>query len=69
MSPIYAGHCVEYVPAIDTISLSCGTANLFDILDDVGKSKTLYQESDGVWVLNGNIVVGNSATLNIIQNG
>jgi hypothetical protein len=65
ISSIYAGHCVEYVPAIDTISLSCGTANLFDILDDVGKSKTLYQESDGVWVLSGNIVVGNSATLNI----
>ncbi len=61
----YASHCVEYVPEIQTIALLCGSADLFDILDNLGPNQALTKESDGVWVLNANLIVGNSATLNL----
>jgi hypothetical protein len=61
----YASHCVEYVPAIQTITLMCGSASLYDILDNLGPNQALVKESDGIWILNANIIVGNSATLNI----
>ena len=39
--------------------------NLFDISDNLGPNNVLQQETNRVWVLTANIVVGNSATLNI----
>ncbi|HEY7111018.1 MAG TPA: N,N-dimethylformamidase beta subunit family domain-containing protein [Nitrososphaeraceae archaeon] len=61
----YASHCVEYVPAMQTIALMCGSASLYDILDNLGPNQALVKEPNGVWVLNANLIVGNSATLNI----
>ena len=60
-----ASHCVQYYPQIITIGISCGNADLFDLYDQVASDAILGQQSKGTWVLKANIVVGNSATLNI----
>ena len=60
-----ASHCVQYYPEISTIGISCGVADLFDVADQVASETILSQESRGVWVLKANIVIGNSAILNI----
>lgn len=62
---VHASHCIEYDSASNTIALTCGSANLYDISDGLGPNKALSEESKGVWVLNSNLVIGNSATLNI----
>ena len=61
----YASHCIHFDPTTDTIALLCGAANLFDISDSLGPNSVLREETDGVWVLSANMIVGNSATLNI----
>ena len=43
----------------------CGVADLFDISDNLGPNHALLEEPDGAWILNANLVIGNSATLNI----
>jgi hypothetical protein len=62
---VFGSHCVQNYREINTIAISCGTANLFDLSDQIASNTALSQESKGVWVLKANIVVGNSATLNI----
>ena len=64
----YASHCIQYDPSIQTIALLCGTADLFDILDNLGPNQALTKEANKTWVLNANLVVGNSATLDIDSN-
>lgn len=61
----YGSHCVIYDPKIETIAILCGTADLYDISDNLGPNHALLKEPDGVWILNANLIVGNSATLNI----
>jgi plastocyanin len=64
----YAAHCIQYDPSTHTIALLCGTADLFDILDNLGPNQALNKEANRTWVLNANLVVGNSATLDIDSN-
>ena len=61
----YGSHCIAYEPKIETIALLCGVADLFDISDNLGPNHALLEEPDGAWILNANLVIGNSATLNI----
>lgn len=62
---VHGSQCIYYDAATRTIVLLCGAADLFDILDNLGPNHVLQQETNGVWVLSANLVVGNSATLNI----
>ena len=59
----YGSDCVQYEPQNRTIALLCGGANLHDISDNLGPIGALTLESKGVWVLNANLVIGNSAIL------
>ena len=64
----YGSHCIAYEPKIETIALLCGVADLFDISDNLGPNHALLEEPDGTWILSANLVIGNSATLNINSN-
>ena len=61
----YGSHCINFDPTTETIALLCGEQDLFDISDSLGPNSVLREETDGVWVLSANMIVGNSATLNI----
>ena len=62
---IFASQCIYYDVETQTIVLLCGEGKLIDISDNLGPNNVLQQETNRVWVLTANIVVGNSATLNI----
>jgi Bacterial Ig domain len=61
----YSSHCVQYYPEVKAIALLCGSANLFDIADQVASEAILSHDPIGNFVLKSSLVIGNSATLNI----
>src|SRR5207249_3574767 len=61
----FGNHCILYDGSTNTINVICGSARLSDISEQLVNSTIIDRESKTVWVLNANLVVGNSAALDI----
>ena len=62
-----AAPCITYDSSTNVITVTCGSASLTDIDNQLNDDSILgkQQESNGVWLLNAGIVVANQATLYI----
>ncbi|HET6799875.1 MAG TPA: hypothetical protein VFH25_04860, partial [Nitrososphaeraceae archaeon] len=62
-----AGPCITYDPSTDFITVTCNSATLTDIDNQLNGNTILDKEqsNNGVWLLNAGIVVADKATLYI----
>ena len=61
-----AASCITYDSSTNVITVTCGSANLTDIDNQLKDASILVkQQSNGIWLLNAGIVVANQATLYI----
>ena len=66
--PNIANHanCINYNPSVRTITVSCSSARLTDIDNQIHDSNILAKQSPaGTWLLNANIVIAKEATFHI----
>ena len=62
----YPGSCINYDPYMRTITVSCSSARLTDIDNQIHDSSILSKQSPaGTWQLNANIVIAKEATFHI----
>ncbi|MGC2483549.1 MAG: right-handed parallel beta-helix repeat-containing protein [Nitrososphaeraceae archaeon] len=58
--------CATYEPADKTITVTCKTADIAEIYDQLRNEAVLHQESeDGIWLLNANLMIANNSILYI----
>jgi mannuronan 5-epimerase len=57
--------CITYDPTEKTITITCGSASLTDISNQLKDPNILQKGNDGEWLLNAGIVIAQGATLNI----
>ena len=58
--------CATYEPADKTITVTCKTAGIAEIYDQLRNEAVLHQESeDGIWILNANLMIANNSILYI----
>ncbi len=62
-----AASCVTYDSSTNIISITCGSASLTDIDNQLNDDNIIakQQQSNGIWLLNAGIIVANQATLYI----
>ena len=60
-----ADRCTTYDPTVRLIVIVCGMVTLSDIHNALSDRSALYEESNGLWVLNSNLRIGTDATLYI----
>jgi len=61
--------CINYDPSLRTITVSCGSAGLTDIDNELHDNNVLTKLSpDGVWLLRANLVIAKGATFHINSN-
>jgi hypothetical protein len=59
----YPASCINYDPYIRTITMSCSSARLTDIDNQIHDSNILSKQSSaGAWLLNANLVIVKEAT-------
>ena len=62
----YPGSCINYNPYMRTITVSCSSARITDIDNQIHDSNILSKQSPaGTWLLNANIVIAKEATFHI----
>jgi len=62
----YHANCINYNPSTRTITVSCSSARLIDIDNQIHDSNILSKQSSaGTWLLNANIVITREATFHI----
>ena len=59
------GKCVKYDDTKIMIIVSCQTATLTDLYNQINNLSILDKQPNGVWLLNANITINPGATLNI----
>jgi hypothetical protein len=57
--------CITYDPTARLITISCQSAHLSDVYNQVRDHTVLEKEPQGVWVLNANVTINKGSTLNI----
>jgi hypothetical protein len=57
--------CITYDPTARLITISCQSAHLTDVYNQVNNHNILEKQPQGVWVLNANVTINKGSTLNI----
>jgi poly(beta-D-mannuronate) C5 epimerase len=60
-----ASSCIAYNPTARTITVSCTSARLSDVFNQLHDDSILVKQSPGTWFLNANLVIAKGATFHI----
>ena len=58
-------YCITYDPTARLITISCISAHLSDVYNQVNNHEVLDRQPQGVWILNANLTIDKGSTLNI----
>src|SRR4029079_3107891 len=57
--------CLSYQSSTQTIQLKCGSATLSSMNRILNSNEALQEESDRVWLLNADLIIGKDASLDL----
>jgi poly(beta-D-mannuronate) C5 epimerase len=60
-----ASSCISYNPTARTITVSCTSARLSDVFNDLHDGSILAKQAPGTWFLDANLVIAKGATFHI----
>ena len=57
--------CITYDPTARLITISCQSAHLSDVYNQVNNHEVLDRQPQGLWILNANVTINKGSTLDI----
>jgi poly(beta-D-mannuronate) C5 epimerase len=64
-SPPSPSSCITYDPTARLITISCQSAHLSDVYNQVNNHEVLDRQPQGLWILNANVTINKGSTLDI----